>query len=405
MAERRPYMGSHASLSQMGGVQRKATNRDRASGPRPVWIDQFQPTKNHLRPDIIRILDASYPTEIPDEAGENLVKVSFPWWSWTEHRDNYHEKSCVCSAGPWAGNKKKAAACRGCELFFGLMKRDPVSGRMKLGPMSKRDMFSFSVIHYHPYHRVEQLDEDGVVKKNNQGEPFWRWVRCEIDGCPHCAAGKLTIPARKLHWDMGTSHRATLFEKDEMLRRCCKSCRTRNSLTWEAFVCANEECEHPFFRHGETKIKEEDVFKAVKDRMLCPVCGAFDVPRQYNKCLKCGDNPEPSTIFDVILHVHRKATDGTNGTELKIDDWEEAYDGVYVPPEIAAFDEEMAKNFHVPLDLPKLIKPTDIPTQNRLFGAGGPSSPDWQAAGGPAGEEGQSARQPVASEYGKGGNQ
>ena len=382
----------------MGGVQHRAQTKEKATGPRPVWVDQFQPTKNHLRPDIVRILNASYPTEIPDETGENLIKVNLPWYSWIEHRDNYHQRSSVCSAGPWAGNKKKAAACRGCELYFGLMKRDPITGKMKPGAMSKRNMYSFSVIHYHPYHRVEQVDEDGVIKRNNQGEPYWKWVRCEIDNCRYCAEGKLVLPAHKLHWDMGVSHHTTLLEKDEMLRRCCKNCRSRNSITWEAFVCANEECEHPFFRHGETKIKEEDVFDAVKGRMLCPVCGTFDVPRQYSKCTKC-NNPEPATIFDVLLHVHRKVSENTNGTELKIDEWEEAYDGVYVPSEIAVFDAEMAKNFHVPLDLPKLIRPTDIQTQNRLFGAGGPNSQEWQAASGDQSAEAQPVRQP-AYEYG-----
>lgn len=393
--ERKPAVGSHASLSQMGGVQTKATKRDRASGPRPVWIDQFTPTKDHLRPDVVRLIDASYPTELPDDNGENLIKVSFPWFSWIEHRDNFHEKSGVCSAGPWHNYKKKAQPCRGCELFFQLMKRDPTTGKMKLGPMSKREMFSFSVIHYHPYHQVEQLDEDGNIKVNNStGEPFWRWVRCEIEGCPHCAAGKLTLPARKLHWDMGIGHRAKLFEKDEMLRKNCKNCGTRNSISWEAFVCSNDNCEHPFFRHGDTKLKTDDVFKAVKERMLCPVCGNFDVPRQYDKCSKCGDAAQPATLFDVVLHVHRTAKEGMNGTELTIDDWQEGYGGIFVPPEIAAFDADTAANFHVPLDLPKMIQPTPIAQQIKMFGTGGPSGPDWQ------GQQGQ--RSPVASEYGKG---
>ena len=393
----RSPMGSHATMSQMGGVQTKATTREKKAGPRPVWVDQFTPTKNHLRPDIVRLINAAYPTELPDDKRENLIKVSLPWWSWIEHWDNYHEKKSVCSGGPWAGDKKKASTCRGCELFFSLMKRDPVTGKMKLGSMSKREMFSFTCIHYHPYHRVEQLDEDGNIKLNNQGEPWWQWVRCEIENCPHCAAGKLTLPARKLHWDMGVNHRASLFEKDEALHQCCKSCKSKNTITWEAFVCSNEECEYPFFRHGETKMKEDEVRKAVQDRMLCPKCGTFDVPRTYNRCSKCGDNPEVASLFDVVLHVHRKATEGINGTELKIDDWEEAYDGIYVPPEIAAFDPEYAANFHVPMDLPKLIKPTEIAQQVKMFGAGGPSGPDWQQ--GPEGGQ----RNPVANEYSKPG--
>jgi hypothetical protein len=101
----------------------------------------------------------------------------------------------------------------------------------------------------------------------------------------------------------------------------------------------------------------------------------------------------------VLLHVHRKVSENTNGTELKIDEWEEAYDGVYVPPEIAVFDADMAKNFHVPLDLPKLIRPTDIQTQNRLFGAGGPNSQEWQVASSDQSAEAQPVRQP-AYEYG-----
>jgi hypothetical protein len=365
-----------------------------------VWVDKYVPTENHLRPDVVRIMDANYTTEIPAENNETLVKVSFPWWSWTEHRDNNHEKSSVCSAGPWSGSKKKAQPCRGCELFFGLMHRDE-KGKTVFGPMSKRNMFSFSIIHYFPYHRIEQLDDDGAVKKNNQGEPFYTWVRCELDGCPHCAAGKLTLPARKLHWDMGISHHNTLLKKDEALRLCCKSCKTRNSLTWDAFVCANEDCEHPFFRHGETRIKEDEIMKTVSDRMLCPVCGGYDFPRQYNKCMKCGDNPEPATLFDVVLHVHRETMDGKVGTELKIDDWEEGYDGIFVPPEIAAYNQNMADNFRVPMDLPKLIQPTDLTTQNRLFGAGGPGAPDWK---GPA-AVGDGARHPAASEYNRGGGQ
>lgn len=393
--ERRP---TNSTLRSRGTTQRRAMGNLRTSGPRPTWVDQYKPTESNLHPDVIRVLDASYVTEIPSDDRKDLVKITLPWWCWTEHWDNTHEKSSVCSAGPWRDvDSTRAQPCRGCELYRGLSHRDPTTGKMKAGAMSCRSMYSFSVIHYHPYHRVEQFDEDGNIKKNNKGETFYQWVKCEIDGCPHCAAGKLMLPARKLHWDMGINHYDTLLSKDEALRLCCKNCKTRSSIAWDVFACSNVECGHPFFERGKTCLKEVEVLKTAGSPMLCPVCGNYSQPNRYDSCTKCGDNPSPATLFDVVLHVHRESSTSKIGTELKIDDWEEGYEGVFVPPEIAAFDPEMAKNFHVPLDLPKLIPPTDIQMQNKLFGVGGPGAPDWK--GPPATETG---RQPmVASEYAK----
>lgn len=372
----------------MGSAQSRASSTRGPARQRPTWIDQFTPTKNPLRPDIVQIVDASYQVKVPDEKRETLIDMVFPWFPWTQHYNSSSKESGICSAGPWAGNKKKAQPCRGCDQFFGLMARDPTTGQNKMGPISKRPIYSFNVIHYHPYHLVEAIDrKDGTVMVNKKtNEPFWQLQICKIENCQHCADNKMVLPARRMHWDTGTSHWNKLLERDAMLRRCCKTCGGRNTITWGAYACPNPECVHVFFEHGKTNIPEENIFRAVKDPMLCPKCGGYAWPKEYNDCSGCGDQCEPSSIFNVRLHVHRTADPVRNGTELSIDDWEEAYDGIWVPEEIAAYSKQMADDMLVPMDLSKILAPTAMEQQMKIYG-GGRSAYD------------NAVRQPVASEY------
>ena len=373
------------TMQQMGSAQTKASSSRHAGGPRPTWVDQFQPTTNPMHPDVVQIVRAVYPAKAKDDTGETLVDVGYPWGAWISHYDSHAKTSGVCSAGPWAGSKKKAQPCRGCDLFFSLMRKDPTTGKNTLGPINKRDMYSFSVIHYHPYHLVEQLNKkDGTIKVNQKtGEPFWQLWICGIENCEHCANGKMIISARRLHWDMGMSHWNKLLERDAMLSRCCKNCSGRNTVTWEAHVCSNPECEHPFFEHGKTNIGEEHILEAVKKPMLCPRCGNYAWPKEYDSCSGCGGACRPASIFDVRLHVHRTAIVGKNGTELSIDDWEEAYDGILVPEDVGRHSQEMADDMLLPLELPKILAPTSMEQQMKIYGGGG------------------GGRQPVAAEYGK----
>ena len=373
-------VGEGASLAEVGTFYRDTTNARAEKKSRPTWVDSYKPSKTRL--DRIRLLRANYHVEIVKD--DALIKVATPWFPWVEHFHGTRQQGTVCSAGPWRSNKKKKQPCCGCDHFWSGMHTNPQTGKRERGYMGMRDMNTFSVIHYWPYHEVEQIDNEGHVRVGNQGKPFTEWVQCEgVASCPHCIAQKPRTPAHKLHWDLGRDHFDRLMNKDRYLATCCKNCGGRNTITWEAYVCGNKSCEHPFFVNGETSVKPEEIEKQVSKGMLCPVCGIFEIPTQYITCT-CG-TPVRMGIFDVEMQVKRSPVANGIGTELVIEEWQGPFEVINLPPEIAA-NAELAESFATPLNLPTIFKPTSYSEQVAKFGnVGAP--------------QGDIARTPVTSDY------
>lgn len=318
-------------------------------GARPTWIDQFKPSIDGT--DKIRLLRGQYEVEYGDSNGQVLKRVQ-SFYPFIQHYHATREKYSICSAGPLANFKGKADPCRGCTQFWD--EKMANKGTKKSGAMSRRDMYSFSILHYAPYAYVEQVDRDGKVRTNENGEPYMSWVRV----FPHEMskfAGREMREAHLLHWDMGYAHYSTLLEYDEEIGRSCRSCGGRNSIQLEAWTCTA--C-------GEALIERNTTYspKEVKDltsgEVRCAHCQHVGMLQEYVSCTQC-KNGLRADIFDVDIEIKRKsdAQRGGNATQLIITSWSD-------PHPIDQRFTDIAK----PMDLPKIFRPTPMEKQEDLFG-------------------------------------
>jgi hypothetical protein len=378
-----------SNLTNVGSWRQKAhhataSRQKRAGGGRgaPTWIDRFKPSTDD--PDTIRIIPGDYDVQQCTPDG-NIEVVKQPFFVYGEHFHATLEKGSVCSAGPLYNWKDKRQPCYACDLFWQGMQPDPVTNKKKRGPMSRRDMSSFTVIHFHPYHKVEQTDRStGQVRMNEStGVPFYNWVKCEGRGCEMCRAQKEISSAHRLHWDMGTGHFNTLLEYEKEVGKGCLTCGGRNALQLEALVCRGPGCGEPKVVMNETNLKPKEIDELFNSLSKCDYCGHEGFLAEIISCKNCtpaGRDPRRATLFDVDLDVKRveDASGNSNQTTLIVTQWSDPHpiDPVYA---------ELAK----PINLDKVFLPTPLDAQAVLYNLGPQALADLKAGNAPRG------RQPV----------
>ena len=324
-------------------------------GTRPTWIDSFKPQMDDE--DRIRVIPGHYEVEVAVGTSAQDVKVEkrfqtfFPWH---QHYHAIKEKYVTCSAGPLGGFKGKSDPCRACDQFWA----DKMANRgtKKQGPISRREMYSFTVLHYAPYAYIEQTDQNGAIRMNeNTNEPYMNWVRV----FPHELAkfaGREMRDAMVLHWDMGTAHYTTLREYDESIGKSCRCCGGRNTIQMEAWLCTNPACGEALIERGTTYSPKE-VKELTQGEVRCAHCQQVVWLKEVISCTQCGSG-QRADIFDVDMSVERVPDGkGNKGTNLLITEWSE-------PRPIDARYTEIAK----PMDLKKIFTPTPIAKQEELFG-------------------------------------
>lgn len=352
-----PRMGSYRQKAVHHQQQR--TQRRSGGGGGFTFIDQFKP--DYDVPDIIRIIPGDYEVKTATQDG-SIELDRQPYFPFGEHFHATLERGSVCSAGPLYAWKDKKDPCYACDLFWQGMTTGN-DGKKKRGPMSRRDMVSFTVVHFHGYHKVEQVDRNsGQVRMNkNTNEPYWNWVRCEGGkACTMCVAGKEKRMAHRMHWDLGTAHFGTLWEYEREIGKGCVTCGGRSTIEWDALVCRS--CGEPKVVREETTMKPKEVDELFTSVNKCanPQCGFEGFLDEIISCQNCtpmGRNPSRATLFDVDIHVKRqKSNEGAVGSTLMITQWSE-------PRAIDQQFTDLAK----PMDLQKIFSPTPLDAQANIY--------------------------------------
>lgn len=355
--------------SQMGniaGFRGQAQNYEKTrarnaggGGSKPTWLDAFKPSTTE--PDEIRILRGVYEVEVGLQDGSIQTQV-LPYMPYTEHFHGGLRKGSVCSAGPLAAFKDKRDPCRGCDIFWA--EKSANRGNKKGGAMSKRDMYSFSILHYAPYALVEQVGTDMQVRTDNEGKPYMNWTRI----LPHEVhspkfQGRERRDAQVLHWDIGYGHWNTLLEYDKEIGKSCVSCGGRDSIKCEAWVC--QHCGEALIEMDSTTHTTKEIEDLTSGDVRCAHCQEVGRLNEIISCTSCG-SARRADIFDVDMRVKRVADPkGGNQTTLMIPGWSNP----------RGIDQRFA-DFAKPMDLKKIFTPTPMEKQEELYGAGSsPSAP------------------------------
>jgi predicted RNA-binding Zn-ribbon protein involved in translation (DUF1610 family) len=323
-------------------------------GGKPTWIDNFKPSTAEA--DVVRVLKGQY--EVDVAVGDNntvqVVKKTLTYYPWTEHFHGGLRKGCTCSAGPLAMFKDKRQPCRACDIFWANKSKG------KKNPMSRREMYSFSVLHYAPYTLMEQVDKDGKIRCNDEGEPYMNWVRrTKFEVQQDQAGGREVRDAHLLHWDIGYGHWGTLLEYDKEFGKSCRSCGGRDTIQMEAWTCPH--CGEALIEPNSTYTQAE-IDEITNKEVRCAHCQQVGRLTEYVSCTNCA-NGRRADIFDVDMGVKRVAdAKGGNQTTLMVTSWSN-------PRPIDARFTELAK----PLNLSKVFVPTPMEVQEELFGAGAPN--------------------------------
>jgi len=357
-----------AGLKRVGSF-RESTHVSQSVRPKRTgggalrWLDRFQPSVTE--PDKIRFIPGEYQYDRVNENGE-LESYLLEYERFTEHFDGKTKTSTICSAGPFANFREKKDPCIGCDLFW----ENPKKG----GRMSRRDMYSFTILNYATFHHMEQLDRlTGQVRINDKTkQPWMEWVQCKGRRCDMCTAGKETKKGHVQHYELGYGHFSQLSEYAEEIGKCCRNCRQKNVIEAVAYLCTG--CKDAVIDMDETTLDDKDIKKMIHEDVVCPQCRHKGLLEEIITCRSCGD-PKRADIFDVDLSFKRAQVDpNSNQTSLLFTGF-----GEVCPVDVTYA--EVAK----PLDLSKLYVPDSLETQATKFKA-------QVAAGAPAQNQ---QRQPV----------
>lgn len=333
--------------------QHQAARPKFGGGTKPYFINRFQPATDE--PDHIRILKGHYEVEIGQQDG-SIIKQVLYYFPYIEHFHGSIKKGAICSAGPLGMFKDKGQPCLGHEIYWA----DKNAGR-KNGPMSMTEKNAFTIIHYAPYAKVEQRDDQGQVKTNDKGEPYWNWERV-FPHERHKYQGKEMRDYSILHWSLGFGHFNTLMEYDKEIGKSCRSCGGRDTIVCEAWTCRN--CGEALIEPSTTTLSPKEIDELVIKDVRCATCQHEGLMQEVISCQQCG-NAERAEIFDVDMHVKRvKPSDGGNMTTIMIPSWSN-------PRPIDQRLVEVAK----PLPLEKIFVPTPYEVQQQMWGGGGSRAP------------------------------
>jgi len=336
----------------------ESTHKKKGGGSRRFG-DQFKPVT--VGSDKIRVVAGDYKYIGADSNG-NIYEEPLQYWPYVEHYHGVKKRSIICSGGPKHFVKGQRDPCYGCDKFYAGGGKDS-DGKYKKGPISKREMFAFTVWHYHKYHKIEQMDDAGVVQKNDKNEPYYNWVRCDNRGCKMCKEQKEFVEGRLLYWPMGVTHFKTLTDDlDQLIGRSCKTCGTKDSIESVAWLC--DSCGEAIVDFATTELMDEQILELTAKKNRCSTCGHTGFLKELVQCNTC-EEPERATIFDVDIDVKRSegASEESSATTLMATGWS-------APCGLA----ENLKDKIKPLDLPGIHTPTPFESQPRALGEEGASA-------------------------------
>jgi len=299
----------------------KAKASSKAGG---YFVREFKPSME--MPDYVRLVKGEYPFEQGVLDGENthIETIVLEYFPFTQHYNSSptSKKTTVCSGGPFHFSKKHRKACKGCDRFFGDMTRG-ADGKTKKGPVSKRDMSAFNVVHMQTYHKMEQVDKvTGDIRKNPEtGVAYYNWVPCEGRGCSMCRANKETTDGQLLPWAMGDSHKNILVtDGTQRVRDSCVNCHRKDSITSMEWACKS--CGYTIIDMNTTTLKDSEIREVVNAPVKCPSCKQEGFLTELIGCSGCSA-PTRATIFDVNMRVKRvQPNDGSEQTMLVIVDFD-----------------------------------------------------------------------------------
>lgn len=338
-----PSLIKHVGSFRESAHVSQSVRPKRTGGGAMRWRDRFQPSI--VEPDKVRFIPGNYPYERVDENG-HLDVYALEYYRFTEHFDGKTKSSTICSAGPFANHKDKRDPCEGCTLFW----ENPKKG----GRMSRRDMYSFTVLNYATFHHMEQLDRKTgqIVINERTGQPYMEWVQCKGRRCDMCVAGKETKKGHIQHYELGYGHFSQLAEYANEIGRGCRNCKAQNVIEPVAYLCGN--CKDAVIDMGDTSLDDKDIKKMTNEDVVCPHCRHKGLLEEVVTCNSCGD-PKRADIFDVDSSFKRVQGDG-NQTSLLFTGF-----GPICPVDVAYA--EIAK----PIDLGRIYVPDSIETQREKF--------------------------------------
>lgn len=342
------------TLRQVANKQQAAQQASRPpkGGQGAFWRGAFKPPFHKETRG--RLIAGSYDIATATSNGTIEVVEGLPYFTYTEHFDGRNKRGSICSAGPFMNFKDKRDPCYGCDMFYDSMEVDPQTGKRRPGRVSKRDLYSFTWMHYGTFFKVDRVDKNGqLVLNQNTGKPYYDWV----EGSPKNPkfAGKESMEGQLMHWPMGYTHFKTLLEYDRKIGKSCAACGTKDSIESVAWVCGK--CGEAVIEMDSTTLEPQEVQQLTEQPTRCPSCGHEDYLEEVIECAGCS-NPVRATLFDVDLDVQRlQASDGGNQTSLMISGWS-------APRPIPEKYKEKAKS----LDLDKIYAPTPLEEQERIFG-------------------------------------
>lgn len=356
-------LNEHASFRQQSAAMR-ATRPQQNKRSVPRFVNEFQPSLDY--PDNIRIIRGAYEVPTADKDGQ-LITQRLSWFPFVDHYHGTIGRGAICSAGPLHNWKNLREPCHGCDIFWAQRENG-----QKKGPMGKREMYAMTVMHFAPYARVERMDKQGQVRRNQSGEPFMDWVRVQ----PHERAlfqGREMREWNLMHWSVGWGHWSVLFDYAKDIGRSCKACGAKDSIVSIAHIC--KQCGDAVIDMETTQLPPKQIDELTINPCRCPHCGHEDYLSEVLHCENCG-NGERADLFDVNLQVQRlRANDGSTQTTLQIKGWSNP----------GPIDPRFAE-YATPLDLPTIYTPDSLEHQAER----------WNLTSGPVAAPGQTFHRPYA---------
>jgi len=347
----------------------------RSGGGGGYFGNRYKPPT--ISTDIVRLIPGDYLLPVIDyengclvldENNQPLMEPS-TYYKYVEHYHAKKKMSSICSSGPLGHIKGKAEPCHACDGYWKEWMQRQETGANHPNTISRRDMWVFTVLVMHPFHKVEALDKNNQVKINDTtGQPFYVWTRCEGRGCPHCAAGKETKDGHIQHWPMGKNHFNTLVSYAAEVGQHCSKCGKMDCIEEIAWVCQNPDCGEAVIDLSTTRLSNEEIRRITDEPAHCPRCNEVDYLNDMYECVNCrsqGLAGKRATLFDVNLHVKRvEDPNGGNQTSLSI---VRSSEPTPIDPKYGEVK---------PLNLSKIYMPTPLDRQLLIFGSAKDQTPE-----------------------------
>lgn len=318
----------------------------------PYWKGVFKPTDSVKGPaDRIRLYRGDHDTSVIGADGKP-AKVKLSYVMFVEHGTGSGGKfrSAVCSAGPYGVAKADAAPCVGCD--WRERQRDSMSYMGKYG---------FGLLHYHPYAKVSQMDKDGKIRKNHNGEPFYDWERTSPADLRGKHSGLEHITERMMHWALGYRDYEMLNTLNTEVMRMCRTCGD-GDISTERWTCQG--CKAALIDMSDTVLSEDDIAQITSGDVQCSRCGHIGMLHEVVSCTEC-TAPDRADLFDVDLFV-KQTLDPSTGKKGKL-----VVTSYSRPKPVEDKYLVGEKPIFRQLNLEKIFAPTPVDKQRQTFEEGG----------------------------------